>query len=323
LNFTLLYLWCADYTNGSVSGTVGNCNNSWSSFITKTKSAIDGLVASTTNILRPDGVNVIDTLYLNGEVMVGAKANEGQFLKDLYPYFLSKTNAAGLNGSLYFNTDGTEAYILQSDYTDMDYPILNNHRTLYWVYRSTKFMQDNGLPLPSSIDFSFYPAKINSTYPILVNKLIDDVKSVYPGMPFRIAETYYPPNINDRQALGQAYANGYLNKGGPNEVTFWTTPNGGNDGSNQGFPFDFSSFKIQQTPSSTPTITPSPTSSPSPTATTNPPVVGDLNSDGIVNSFDWAYMNSKWYTNDPVADLNKDGIVNTVDFSMMNANWLK
>jgi hypothetical protein len=65
------------------------------------------------------------------------------------------------------------------------------------------------------------------------------------------------------------------------------------------------------------------TPSSSPTATSNPNKVGDLNSDGIVNSFDWAYMNSKWYTNDTTADLNKDGLVNTIDFSIMNQNWLK
>jgi hypothetical protein len=51
--------------------------------------------------------------------------------------------------------------------------------------------------------------------------------------------------------------------------------------------------------------------------------IGDFDHNGIVNSFDWAYMNSKWYTNDSTADLNKDGIVNTIDFSMMNQNWLK
>jgi hypothetical protein len=60
-----------------------------------------------------------------------------------------------------------------------------------------------------------------------------------------------------------------------------------------------------------------------PACSTNPTKIGDLNNDGIVNSFDWAYMNSKWYTNDSVADINKDGIVNTIDFSMMNQNWLK
>ncbi len=54
-----------------------------------------------------------------------------------------------------------------------------------------------------------------------------------------------------------------------------------------------------------------------------PGLLGDLNSDRIVNSIDWSIMNSKWLTSDPVADLNKDGLVNTVDFSIMNGNWLK
>jgi hypothetical protein len=53
------------------------------------------------------------------------------------------------------------------------------------------------------------------------------------------------------------------------------------------------------------------------------PVVGDLNSDGIVNSLDWSYMNSKWFTADTKADLNHDGIVNSIDFSILNNNWQK
>jgi hypothetical protein len=52
-------------------------------------------------------------------------------------------------------------------------------------------------------------------------------------------------------------------------------------------------------------------------------IVGDLNNDGIVNSLDWSYMNSKWFTADATADLNHDGIVNSIDFSILNNNWQK
>lgn len=53
------------------------------------------------------------------------------------------------------------------------------------------------------------------------------------------------------------------------------------------------------------------------------PLAGDLNLDHIVNSLDWSIMNSKWFTDDPIADLNKDGIVNSIDFSILNNNWFK
>lgn len=59
-----------------------------------------------------------------------------------------------------------------------------------------------------------------------------------------------------------------------------------------------------------------------PPSTTPPPtLVGDLNSDRIVNSLDWSVMNSVWSSNNTYADLNRDGIVNSLDFSLMNANW--
>jgi hypothetical protein len=53
------------------------------------------------------------------------------------------------------------------------------------------------------------------------------------------------------------------------------------------------------------------------------PLIGDLNSDRIINSLDWSLMNASWLTNNATADLNKDGTVNSIDFSIMNGNWLK
>ncbi|MBX4205007.1 MAG: hypothetical protein KW788_02330 [Candidatus Doudnabacteria bacterium] len=66
----------------------------------------------------------------------------------------------------------------------------------------------------------------------------------------------------------------------------------------------------------------SPSSSVSAT-TQGTPVVGDINSDHIVNSVDYSILNSKWFTNDAASDLNDDGIVNAIDFSILNANWFK
>jgi len=51
------------------------------------------------------------------------------------------------------------------------------------------------------------------------------------------------------------------------------------------------------------------------------PVVGDINSDHIVNAIDYSILNSDWFTTNARSDLNTDGIVNAIDFSILNANW--
>ena len=48
---------------------------------------------------------------------------------------------------------------------------------------------------------------------------------------------------------------------------------------------------------------------------------GDMNDDGVINSFDWSFMNDRWFGADLTADLNRDGVVNSIDFSFMNKNW--
>ena len=39
-----------------------------------------------------------------------------------------------------------------------------------------------------------------------------------------------------------------------------------------------------------------------------PPIPGDFNNDGSVNSMDWSIMNSAWFTSDATSDLNSDGM---------------
>ncbi|MBX4187888.1 MAG: hypothetical protein KW793_02005 [Candidatus Doudnabacteria bacterium] len=48
---------------------------------------------------------------------------------------------------------------------------------------------------------------------------------------------------------------------------------------------------------------------------------GELTGDNIVNSLDFSYMNSKWFSADVIADINQDGLVNTIDYSVLNNNW--
>ncbi len=49
---------------------------------------------------------------------------------------------------------------------------------------------------------------------------------------------------------------------------------------------------------------------------------GDFNSDQLINTLDFSYMNGKWGTNDPLSDINRDGIVNSLDFAYVSNNWL-
>jgi hypothetical protein len=51
------------------------------------------------------------------------------------------------------------------------------------------------------------------------------------------------------------------------------------------------------------------------------PLVGDLNSDGTVNTLDWGIMNADWFTSNTQSDINGDGLVNSIDFGLMNQNW--
>lgn len=48
---------------------------------------------------------------------------------------------------------------------------------------------------------------------------------------------------------------------------------------------------------------------------------GDMNNDGIINNFDWSFMNDRWFGADLTADLNRDGVINSIDYSFLNRNW--
>lgn len=59
-------------------------------------------------------------------------------------------------------------------------------------------------------------------------------------------------------------------------------------------------------------------SSPPPT---NTPLLGDINSDGVVNILDYILLSNKFGLADSASDLNKDGIVNILDFIILSNNF--
>jgi hypothetical protein len=194
-------------------------------------------------VVRPDGQQALSKLYLELEVMIGAKRNQDRFLLDLYPYFLKETTRAGLDGSLYFTAVMSEAEILDDGYTDARYPVLNGRRSMYWLYRSVDFLVTHRLTVPDRLDFSFYPDRQTVPYSQLVDRVLDDFQAAFPGYRAAVAETYYLDDASQREELGQAFGAAYLARGLPEQVTFWTTPYGGAT-ADAGPPFDLAAFEL-------------------------------------------------------------------------------
>jgi hypothetical protein len=197
---------------------------------------------------------VVDVIYLNGEVMVGAKANEDWFMTTHYPRFVSVVTQAGFTPAVYFIVADTEADVLQNDYVDAQYPILNNHRSMFWVYRTMRFMNDNGLLLPARIDFSYYVPAVTAAYPQLLTRVLADADATLPslGAPqsYAMAETFYFLNSTQLFQFGQAFASEAVSSPRLKSVTFWTTPDGGGAGVNAAYPFAFEDYLPPPSPRS-------------------------------------------------------------------------
>ncbi len=57
-------------------------------------------------------------------------------------------------------------------------------------------------------------------------------------------------------------------------------------------------------------------------STPSPSIVGDMNSDGKVNKYDFALMMANWgKSGTNISDLNSDGVINKYDFALLMARW--
>ena len=117
---------------------------------------------------------------------------------------------------------------------------------MFWVYRTMKFMVDNGLPIPARIDFSYYVPLVSSTYPQLLTRVLDDADATLPSLgtaqSYAAAETFYFLSNAQRNQFGQAFASEAATNPRLKSVTFWTTPDGGGSGINVAYPFAFEDY---------------------------------------------------------------------------------
>jgi len=246
LNLCLLWLGAADYTMGSPSTSLGFTPVLAAEYTSRVQTTTDKVLAAVTGVSRPDGLPVVDIIYLNGEVQIGAKANEDWFMTTHYPRFVSVVQRAGFTPAVYFIVSDTQDDVLQTPYTDALYPILNNHRSMFWVYRTMKFMVDSGLPIPARIDFSYYVLSTGATYPQLLTRVLDDADATLPSLgaakSYAAAEAFYFMDDAQRHQYGQAFAAEAAANPRLKSVTFWTTPNNGAIGVNIAFPFAFEDY---------------------------------------------------------------------------------
>ena len=83
-----------------------------------------------------------------------------------------------------------------------------------------------------------------------MNRVLDDFQFVFAGYRAAVVETYDFEDAERRAELGQAFGAAYLARGLPEQVSFWTTPNGGVTRDN-GPPFDIAAFRLS-VPAGTP-----------------------------------------------------------------------
>jgi len=253
LDIALEWLGASDYTIGSPTTGLGyNKDLSAAEFISRIKTTTGKVLAAVSNVTRPDGVHVVDTIFFDDEVMIpgpgetDGKANESWFLTNNYPQFISDATQAGIHPSVYFWADGNQSNVFDSTYVDSLYPKLDGRRSMFWIYRSMKNMVDNGLPLPSRIDFSCYLISAGATYDQILQHILDDADATLPslGAPqlYGAAETYYLTDPAQRFQYGQAFATQAALNSRLRRVSFWTTPDGGGTGQEETYPFTIEDF---------------------------------------------------------------------------------
>jgi hypothetical protein len=250
LDIALLWLGASDYTIGSPTTGLGYTPIPAAEFIANIETTTDKVLAAVADVTRPDGARVLDTIFFDAELAVGDtsnnKPNEEWFLSTNYPRFVSVVSQTGIKPAVYFDSDFSQNAVLDNGWIDPLYPILNGHRSAYGLYRSMKFMVDQGLPIPARIDFSLYMTSTGATYDQLLQRILDDADATLPslGAPrlYGAAETYYLADPNQRLQYAQAFATQAAQSPRLQRVSFWTTPDGGGPGQDAAYPFTIEDY---------------------------------------------------------------------------------
>jgi hypothetical protein len=246
LDICLLWLGAADYTMGTPTTGLGFTPVSAAVFTARVEATTDKVIAALSGVNHPDGTPVGHIIYLNGGVLIGAIPNEEWFMTTHYLRFFSAVTQAGFTPAVYFSVTDTQDDVLQNNYVDVQYPILNNHRSMFWVYRALRFMVDQRLPIPARIDFAYYVPSTDATYPQLLTRVLDDADATLPSLgatqSYGAAEAFYFLDGTQRQQYGQAFASEAAVNARLKLVTFWTTPDGGGAGINVAYPFAFEDY---------------------------------------------------------------------------------
>ena len=255
LDIALNWLADADFTIGSPATTLGPDNLSPADFAARTQNTTDQILAAVADVTRLDGIKLVDTIFFDSEPNIPAPGevygtpNIGWFLTTNYPHFVSTAAQVGIRPSIYFIGCGPQDVVLDNSYVDSVYPILDGHRSVFWVYRGLKFMADNGLPLPSGhTDFDCYIDSSGATYAQLLQRVLDDADATLPslGAPqfYDVPETYYLADPALRLQYGRTFAGQAAQSPRLQRVSFWTTPGGGpnNEEANSAYPFTIEDF---------------------------------------------------------------------------------
>lgn len=247
LDLTLLWLGDADYQLGNPTNGLGSAQLSAAVFTQRTRQTIASVIGAVSDLVRPDGLRLVETINLDGEVLIGAKANQEWFLRTHYPEFVQSAKSAGLTPSLYFLAGAKESDVFNDGFIDPEFPILNGRPSMFWVYRSLRFLRNEGLPLPQRIDFSCYSETSGASIAVVVQRLFDQADATLPSLGlasrYGVAETFYPLANAPREALGDAFAAQRVVGGRRLErVQFWTTPDGAAPGVPVGYPFEVEDY---------------------------------------------------------------------------------
>lgn len=250
LDVNLLWLGAADYTQGSPDTGLGSTPISAAEYTSRIEMTTDKVVAAISGVNRPDGVPVVRMVYLDGDLMIGLATpndpppvpNQDWFMSAHYPRFVSVVQAAGFEPDIYFVVCDSQAGVFDDNWVDPMYPDLNGHRSMFWMYRSMKYMVDHGMYISPRVDFGYCVPSSGASYSDILARVLNDADVVVPKLlgqthPYGVTEVYYFVDDSERRQYGQAFATEAGTSGRLKLVNFWTAPDGAVPGQVVSYPY--------------------------------------------------------------------------------------